>query len=283
MHPNHPLASYVPQIREAMADLRYGQFNLLERDTLDIRYNPRLKQVLIKPFFGFEGNTGVCMELMNTLFNRIKRSSSQQGSSPFYVFRAEGSETRFFIDGVNSNHTYLLLAPTRDSYLIETDQSQGTYNRHRVPKSAREKWLVVDPSFKYVETFNESGYQLKLVHDERATLIYSQSRLLRDKWATPLCFNGENELVELLADFDHDDFLRIGFSQKANKGKVSYSLNSGELDAKLREGLPEVRRFVELFRSQNLTQTPYELKAIRDLSAVARRIFPGKSCYIAEE
>ncbi len=284
MHPNHPLAPYVPQIREAMADLRYGQFNLLERETLDIKYNPHLKQVLIKPFFGFEGNTGVCMELMDTLFNRLKQDLTFANGSP-YLFRAEGFEPRFF-NREGANHTYLLLAPTRDPFLIETNQSQGRYNRHQVHKNVREKWLVVDPSYHYVESFPESSYQLTLVHDERAILLYPRARLLRDQLMTPLCQNGTDEMVELHIDFSQPEFLRIAFTKINNQGRCSLGLHSKDLDAKLDSSIPEVRRFVELFRRQPLQESRYELKGIRDNNVVARKVGPiltRPSVYIAEE
>jgi len=178
----HPLVKFVPQIKEAMEDLRYGQFNLLSQDKLEIQYNPRLRQVLIRPFFGLDlnGNSGVCHELINIMFRRIRNIFPANTTSGLYVFRAEGYEPRFF-SGENMNHTYLLLAPNRDLHLIGSNGGRGIYNRHQVPKQAREKWLVVDPCYKFVEDFPSSRYQLKSVDDEASTLIYSRARLLRDK------------------------------------------------------------------------------------------------------
>jgi len=91
--------------------------------------------------------------------------------------------------------------------------------------------------------------------------------------------NGD-ELVEILADFDQEEFLRIGFH---GKNKVSYGLQSKELTDKLNTCSSEVAQFVELFRKQELHPTPYELKAIANSDTVRYNAALSRgTIYVAE-
>ena len=236
---------YLGRLDTIISQFEYNQLNLLENPTpIRIKINPNSKQAYFEQFYRHDKKPkqGTCSELMNTAFLELRDELY------FYtIIRASGQESDFF-KWDTSNHCFLLI--------YNSDPMKGesyTENQEEIMSALSKNPLLVDPSFKRVIPYNESGYTIRKMMNHDCNVSYSNDLILGEGQFVPLGTISNGGILYLTLNFGFESSIGVGV-QFPKSPIFTYSLDHFFLGPLLRkdEGL---EKLVSILRDTNLEET----------------------------
>ncbi|HYD03629.1 MAG TPA: hypothetical protein VEC16_05000 [Alphaproteobacteria bacterium] len=216
-------------IEKLLSDYKYGQYNILREDSdLKIKYDSKNGRVLLDSFYNRDLmlNQDTCAGLMHKAYNDIRLTYKD-----LFVARVNGNDTDYFFDKKYGKHSFLLISD--DDFmnyesLIEDEKGIAFMIEHDP--------ILVDPCFKKIMKFSESGYHIRRAFNMDYTIGSHSSELLENidgrKSYTPLVLADNEMVLHLTADFNSEHYLGIGLQKKHMPIKKikSYPIESPVLD-----------------------------------------------------
>ncbi len=171
-----------------MNSMSYGQLNILNSN-VQISYNPLTEVYTITNFYRDPKylDYGSCRELRDSLFDfmvRINPSSFRGFKSIIRCIGQDGGRhnIRGFFCGEGSSHTFLLVSP---QVIMERKYSSSVTDESTFLKCLRNAYIL-DPSFKRIVPYEESGYKIHQIFGEDYNLRPSTTLTLEKSFSVPL-------------------------------------------------------------------------------------------------
>lgn len=233
---------YTNNFKELVANYVYGQFNILENE-MTILYNPKTRQIQFDPFYNYDVHLkrGSCSELMNIAYSEILKKYPE-----LHVTRVVGNDPNFFINPL-SKHCFL--------FVSERDLMNGKSYSHEaedIEQVIEQDPLIVDPCFKTVVPFSDSGYKVQKLMNQGFRVLYSNKCILSHDRGVPLGFDAQGNLVFLIANLDIPGFLEIGL-QRAGSSILRYGFGDKDLLEILNKD-QKIMRFVNLLKEKKISE-----------------------------
>jgi len=240
-------------LKELVADYEYGQFNILDNG-MKISYNPKTRQVKLDPFYHYDAHPkrGSCGELMSTAYLEIRDTHPD-----LHVTRVTGNDPNFYRNS-DAKHCFL--------FVSEQDLMGGKYYSHEpedIEQVIEQDPLMVDPSFKTVVPFSESGYKVQRLMNQGCKVSYSNRLVLPHNSGVPLGVDTQGDIVYLMANLDTQGALDIGL-QSSGSSILQYRLEDTALVERLTDD-PKIMRFVELLKERERFESRTEFKEENDI------------------
>ena len=229
----------------------YGKSDIFKKN-LTIDCNNIQKRLRINDFydFGKDITTGTCSELMNSAYHNVKnRLKRKCRKKKIRVIRAIGHDNRYFTHDYSS-HCFLLL-----SYKDLLKNKDTTNNPREIKKITEKDPILIDPSFKKICMFKESGYKTTILISETCKIPSNNNyRILEKNNSTPLCISSDDEIVCLTVDFKLESILGIKFLTRDSPLNKIYPIDSDKLDKKIQND-SITQKYIEYFRNIDINHT----------------------------
>ncbi len=234
---------------EIIKDYQYGPIHTVQNG-MQIFQNPDTKQVLFSPLYHHlrDLTSGSDTELMNRASRDIKNAYPH-----LQIIKVIGQHPDFF-NKPGEEHCYLLVN--------ENDLMSGksqVEDRKTINQIRDQDPLLVDPSFKRVESISGTGYRIDSLVSQEQLIGYSNEKVVENNHGVPLGMTSEGNLVYIMVNFDSEVPLNIGF-QQAGKKIEQYELDTDY--SQILEDDAQILELIDILKQKEIKKAkkPFKVK-----------------------